>query len=60
MKTNSLDNQLLVAMRAKVLGIRKIRDEFNELKMLNRKGLKQSNIYNSFEQSTDYGRPEGK
>jgi hypothetical protein len=32
LKTNSLDNQLLVAMRAKVLGMTKIRDKFNEFK----------------------------
>ena len=36
-KTNSLDNQLLVAKSAKVLGIRKIRDKFNEFKNVEQK-----------------------
>ena len=36
-KTNSLDNQLLVAMRAKVLGRRKMIDKFNEFKNVEQK-----------------------
>ena len=36
-KTYSLDNQLIVAMRAKVLDIGKIRDKFNEFKNVEQK-----------------------